>query len=344
MDGFRCLCFMAVFLFHNDFERFWYGAHGLSAFFVLSGFLITRVLLEGESVGRGRVLYRFYVRRMLRIFPLYYLLLLLLLAAEKLPLAPWHFAFLFNVKAFFVSLSGQPLSLRGLHLWTLCVEEQFYLLYPLLILGVGHALRPLLLGVMLFGSIASRLILVAWAPCPFYGALPVVAGEYILWGCLAYTLYARGWRLSTSRALAAGVALFASLVVVRPEGRAASVVVFHPFQTAYALSFALVILGLWCDEGSMVTRVLSLPPLVYLGQISYGLYVIHPLTWPIVKQLTGAPSYEVTSSALAARLLLTVAAASLSWHLLEAPVQRLKRHFPLLNRERCRLGGPLDRP
>jgi len=75
LDGLRFFCFLAVFMIHSDVENFWWGSYGVSLFFVISGFLITRILIASQDRPRAQVLKAFYVRRALRIFPAYYLVL-----------------------------------------------------------------------------------------------------------------------------------------------------------------------------------------------------------------------------------------------------------------------------
>ncbi|MGL4555431.1 MAG: acyltransferase family protein, partial [Gemmataceae bacterium] len=130
LDTLRLLAFLAVFAYHLDDRRYAYGWMGVPLFFALSGFLITRLLLLHESGSVGRDLGVFYARRTLRIFPLYYATLAALLALGMLPRPGWYFAYLMNVDLFVTNVWPG----RTVHFWSLCVEEQFYLLYPAVLL------------------------------------------------------------------------------------------------------------------------------------------------------------------------------------------------------------------
>ena len=121
LDSVRFLAFLGVFVYHFDDRTFAYGSLGVQLFFVLSGFLITRLLLLNESGDLRHDLGVFYARRTLRIFPLYYLVLLVLLLAGRLPHPWYHFLYLHNVWMFL-----EPHQTPGPtgHFWSLSVEEQ----------------------------------------------------------------------------------------------------------------------------------------------------------------------------------------------------------------------------
>jgi hypothetical protein len=122
----RCLAFAGVFFFHADDQAFPYGAMGVPLFFVLSGFFITRLLVLNEGPSLGATLSAFYARRTLRIFPLSYAVLCVLLLAGKLPDAGRYFAYLHKVYVF----QEHAWTGNTQHFWSLCVAEQFYALLP----------------------------------------------------------------------------------------------------------------------------------------------------------------------------------------------------------------------
>jgi peptidoglycan/LPS O-acetylase OafA/YrhL len=136
LDGLRFFFFFGVFLYHTNLERFWFGSFGVAGFFTLSGFLITNQLLTSDLAQPFQTLKNFYIRRCLRILPAYYLVLTLAALLFTLPYLSWHYLYLFNIKLFLLSLRS-PLELlaflekwstSGIHFWSLCIEEQFYLL------------------------------------------------------------------------------------------------------------------------------------------------------------------------------------------------------------------------
>ena len=128
LDGVRALAFLAVFWNHARPDPYNWGAMGVQVFFALSGFLITRILAQSESGQPGADLRRFYIRRTLRIFPLYYTLLVLIGLIRGWNDPFWHLTYTYNIKVYLVHGFDPVLA----HFWTLCVEEQFYLIYPLI--------------------------------------------------------------------------------------------------------------------------------------------------------------------------------------------------------------------
>ena len=338
LDGLRFISFLAVFFYHNNPNKFWFGSYGLPLFFVLSGFLITGILLENEGNSVPRRLFTFYVRRFLRIFPAYYLLLIVLLILGKLPFVRWNFFYLFNVKLFLLSLQNglgpflHHWQSSGVHFWTLCVEEQFYLLYPLILLLTPRIWRVRLLVAFLMASIACRMVLSRWLSASYFGVLLPVCGEYLLWGALVTYLSKKEMpaRIRPSAILYGGLAMLVLLFLRgKPDMPAGTL----PFRTAnlptlYGIGFSLLVWGLWAGEDSVLARFLSWKPIAYLGKISYGLYLVHLFTWELGSSLARTlPPLALLKPSLM-RFLLTAALASLSWHLYESPINNLKKHFP----------------
>ncbi len=335
LDGLRFFSFLAVFLFHCFPARRWFGAYGVHLFFTLSGFLITYLLLASEKPGLARTVGVFYARRALRIFPAYYVLLLLVLPFGTLVFPGWHAAYLYNLRVFWESTQGSAGALlanyksTGSHFWSLCVEEQFYLTYPWMLLLVPRARRALLLAGLIVFSMASRAYLAARHPDTLYGLLLPVCAEYLAWGGLAAVLLQQGRFPALPNAWLVWGGLGATLalcLVPRPENVTAIHIQFQPglMQTVRALVFTALIVGLWRDPASWPARFLSLPPLVYLGKISYGLYLYHLFTFdPFAALLRRVPQLGAIDRSVAL-LALTIAAASLSWFLVERPLNRLK--------------------
>ncbi len=329
LDSLRCLAIAGVFLFHANDRLFSYGAMGVPLFFVLSGFLIARILVLHEGPAVGASLRAFYLRRTLRIFPLYYAVLVVLLASGRLEHPAWYFLYLHNVYVFAHDVWTGPTN----HFWSLCVEEQFYLLYPLALLGAPRRWRMGLLGVAIVGSVLVRLFLAWQCPGAKSWALLPVAGEFLAWGCLMglYEVRQREKPLPARRLVLAGLLLageflaglaeFHFLLLAPQGGRTV-------YPTLHAIGFALIVLGTWRLEDGWLLRALSVRPVVYLGKISYGLYVFHNFSYgvkrPLVEWLPFLQPVPGTALALAA----TVAVAMLSWHLFEHPINRLKDRFP----------------
>ncbi len=335
LDGLRFVSFIGIFLYHTDLERFWFGNFAVPLFFVLSGFLITNLLLEQQAPFK-EALFSFYMRRFLRIFPAYYLVLTVAILFKKIQFPVWNLFYLFNIKLFLLSMANQAWLVlenwrsSGAHLWTICVEEQFYVIYPLILLAVPPKRQiPILTG-LLFASILCRFAFKFFLPSSYYGILLPVCGEYLMWGSLFGYAQAKAAFKSIAPALFlySGLALLAILFLMgRPH--ISESMSFHPpdRQTFFGLGFSLLILGLWADDRSFPAKFLSLPFFSYLGKISYGLYLIHPFTWELgayIKNVFPGLSF-INSTVL--RFSLTVSLAALSWHFFESPINRLRKHF-----------------
>jgi len=313
LDGLRALAFGAVFVQHAFGGPFTWS--GVDLFFVLSGYLITRILLG--SMHQPNYFGNFYLRRTFRIFPVYYAVLVL--ASLALPaaaaMAPWCAFYLGNVHR---AIYGDGLPLTPL--WSLAVEEQFYLLWPLVLFRCPERLRWRLVLILLAAAPLFRVLTTAWwgryAP---QSLLPCRADVLAAGAALAILERERGleifrqWRrplmaLATFSGLA--FAFVAADVAHDSDWYWAAVLEFD--MLFYASVVALVL-------GALQTRpvrLLALPPVAYLGQISYGLYLVHvPMLLLVGEVLHGVASVVV---AAAATLLLAV----LSWHLLERPIMR----------------------
>jgi peptidoglycan/LPS O-acetylase OafA/YrhL len=331
VDSLRFWAFLLVFLFHLDERKFAYGILGVPFFFVISGFLITRLLVLHESDDLRRDLGIFYVRRTLRIFPLYYVMLLVLLGLGMLQRPLWYFLYLKNVDFFLTNEWS-----RTAHLWSLCVEEQFYLTFPLLFWLWPRTHRFYLLVFLLLGSWTFQ-----WIMDRMAAAQPDVewrsqlllpyAGEYLLWGCLA------GWYDATfnpKKVPAMGLIVVGSLVHLL-----AAVDQFYVRQllswgfqglqtTLHGMGFMLLLYGVWHLPSGILLQVFKVRPIVYLGKISYGLYVFHNFMYGIKGMLIPyIPFLERVPGAFLA-LAATIVLAMLSWHLMEEPILRWKRWVP----------------
>lgn len=312
------------------------GSYGVWIFFAISGFLITGILLDyrasidAREITLGHAIKTFYARRFLRIFPAYYLFLAVALALGPAAAAAgiwWHMAYASNV--YFLQL-GHFASLG--HLWSLAVEEQFYLVWPFVVLLLPlRALPPLLIA------------------CVVAAPLFRAASFHFGWGLAGYVL-----PMACLDTLGLGALL--ALARRRTDGRAQALLVacgavgmvavpFAGFAPAWfqAIVSPLVVglAGVFMIDrcvrgvGGRFGRVLSFRPFLYLGGISYGLYLFQSLpAWLIPAYIgIGTPGGSVAMLAsAAARMLALVALASLSWYVWELPLNRLKRHFVIAPR------------
>ena len=346
IDGLRFFAFLPVFLVHSDVTHFWWGSYGVSLFFVISGFLITRILITFENRPRRQMLKSFYARRALRIFPAYYLVLGLAAATVGIAYLPAFALYVMNWGIFFytwvqpelLDKAWDPTRMYGIHFWSLCVEEQFYLVFPLLFsfLRPGRARLSWLLA--LWGaSIGFRFLCAAFLPKAAYGLIPLVCGEYLVAGAVGAVVFAdtsdiaekiraaaRQWMFPVGLALV--VALF---VLFRPEAPSIDHVMHPPhMQTLLALGFLAMVLGLWQTVNRWVLGFFNYGPFRYLGKISYGLYLIHLFMWPLVDWLALQSSVIHDLPPFVARFGLTVLLAAAMWRFVEAPLLKLKERLP----------------
>ena len=321
LDGLRFLAFLAVFFFHARPGKYFWGPEGVQVFFTLSGFLITRILVEGESGDLRADLERFYIRRTLRIFPLYYGVVAWLWLGGMLTGVWWYLTYTYNIRAFLIHDWGGPVG----HFWTLCVEEQFYLLYPLALLLTPPGIRFAMLGALLVGSKAFQAYAHARLSIPWSGFLLPYCGEHLIWGCLAglIELRTRPGKWEGPLSLLAGIPLIV-LCKGRPEWTASppGVPVILGALSGFGLGSAFIVFGLWRTSNPWIVGPLAFGPVAYLGRISYGLYVYHLLVLE-----RGWMSYVPESYLFPepyGALGLTIAISALSWRFFERPINRLK--------------------
>ncbi len=318
---------------------------GVDLFFVLSGFLITRILIESRAhPGYFR---NFYARRALRIFPAYYLYLaiaFLLLPGFIEPLrhesaGQWLWPSLFYVQNIVMAIDGEATPWRGLnHLWSLAVEEQFYLIWPLLVWATPlRWLKTLCVG-MIGMAWALKLLCVAtdqWH-LTAYALTPtrmdaLAAGAWVaahLHGAATgQRLVPRWLQALTVLAVLGLAALFVSGRGLHLHGSLRIVLI----TSAAAIMFATALLV--CVGRDLRPRWLLSTPMQVLGRYSYGIYLIHlalielvqvPLQSWLVPQL-GHNAAAGLSALVVVPVI--VAVAALMYHVYEAPFLRLKRYF-----------------
>ena len=292
LDGIRAISILMVLYGHLSGTRYfpvsnpgrygrWFGdvAHlGVLVFFVISGFLITSLLMS-ERRGIGTIsLKRFYLRRVLRIFPAFYAYILVLATATVLGmwrLTGWNFAF---AMAFAFNYSPSHPWLLG-HLWSLSIEEQFYLLWPLLLVSIRERRALIVAIAAIFTSALLRAAMRAWVLYVGPNLLSKMTTfpgmcDYLAAGCalalLRPWLLTQGWylRLTASRWLALAVPLV--LLINRVGGDPVVILFGSPVTNA---CLALLIESSTRHAGSIAWRFLNWKPVVFLGTLSYSLYL-----------------------------------------------------------------------
>lgn len=364
LDGVRGLAILAVMAFHFTLrmpdvtfgDRLTHrvlgaGWAGVDLFFVLSGLLITTVLLDAK--GAPHYYRTFYGRRALRIFPLYYgfLAAYFLLVVRQGTTGNdhylwheqgWWWSYLDNWWLAFVRRTEPPNYLWTGPFWSLAVEEQFYLVWPTLVLLFTRRRLAVLCGAIIIGAPLFRLWLQAHhaAPIASYALTPARLDSLAVGALLAIVL-------ADHRLAHVGSRIFIGLGVM---AAAITVAVFYahglwtyggweegPGYTIIAIAWGgLVAAGATAARGTIAARVLGARWLRALGKYSYAMYVFHVPIWAHVRPLV-FPGNRVPAvfgshilPSLALGLLcglLTFAAAFASWHLYEKQFLKLKRYF-----------------
>lgn len=327
------------------------GPFALAMFFVLSGFLITGILLDARhratvaNVGRGSVLVRFYVRRFLRIFPLYYgVLFAAALAGE--PITRQYFWELVTYRAnFLMARVGHNIA-PITPLWSLSVEEHFYAFWPLIVLFLSRRGIWISIAIMILGSVAARAWLVVHdAPYTAIAYPTYSAVDCIALGCAL----ALAWRDSTADARrpwilrCLWIGATAELFRLTVHFIASEALTTDINRTLNTLPFALVCVWM-VDAGARDT----LPAwmrnrwLARLGLVSYGVYTMHRYVMHYL-------GYDARRgwTPFFGTLSVSIALATLSWLVYEGPINALKRYFPYVKRPkpaRARAGSELLEP
>lgn len=327
IDGLRAIAVLAVVLFHFGVPGVTGGFVGVDVFFVISGFLITSIIWRERQAGRFSFV-EFWARRARRILPALFVMMAATLVVGWFLLAPKdhealgrsaHYQATFSSNLLFARQHGyfdaasdiKPL----LHTWSLAVEEQFYIVFPLLLTLLSSRLkhwRLALLGVLLV-SFGMSVWAVTHQPQKAFYLLHLRAWE-LLAGAMLAVMPLRDWRAPP--ALAQGVSLVSlALILIAVFGFDRHT----PFPGAAALLPVLGVVGLiWANgqQHTWVGRLLSSRVMVGVGLISYSWYLWH---WPVFVYANYAAVDGLSPFELAGLMLVSLVLGYLSWRFVEAP-------------------------
>jgi len=333
IQGLRAVAVLSVVIYHAYGSLLPGGFVGVDIFFVISGFVISQSILRDIDAGKFSIA-NFYRRRVRRIFPALYLMLAAVLLASWFLLSPSAFRelgqsafttiffssnfFFFRVAGYFGGVSAwKPL----LHTWSLAVEEQFYLLYPLFVYWMARYKPRLLRAAFIALSVVS-LALSAWLVGPhptadFYFAPP--RAFELLMGCI----------IAVSRppsrmgpAVREGLALLGMLCIGLSLFFFNDLTPFPGFAAGLPCAGAAILIWIGIDSSTLSSKLLSVAPMVFFGDLSYSLYLWH---WPVLvftrHYLLGTPGRLVTTLCAGAAVLL----AFLSYRFVETPILTTRR-------------------
>jgi peptidoglycan/LPS O-acetylase OafA/YrhL len=354
LDGLRALAIISVLIVHDGLplaqhlHLSWFalrGWVGVDLFFVLSGFLITRILLDSKS--KPGYFARFYTRRALRIWPLYYVWVLFILVLTKnVALIGAHthsipaWQFLIFVQNFNPGIIGVGVLTVT---WSLAIEEQFYFVWPLVVYKAGSKA----IGIICLAILAAEPALRALAPhIPLHPCMVYLGTAFHLdglaFGGLAAVIYGSRELESTVckrlawSSLVLGASASALLVRSRPDSH-----FNHPFEfTAVSLMwFGLVVLTL-LERSGIWSRLMRCRPLRFVSTVSYCVYLIHVLVnkaaespWLRAKILRGHTGLITELFMLVTQLVLVFALSYLSWTFFESKILLMKDHMTFGQKE-----------
>lgn len=361
-DGLRFFLLLALLEYHYLLHRvpigeIWQLTYALPCFFVLSGFLITELLLHIQHQPRKQALLKFFARRALRIFPAYYAVLFGAAVIVGIPYFAWYATYLLNFKVYLLTVQGNMFEAmgyfkqwekNGFHLWTMAIEEQFYLLYPPVLLYTNKKWRTRLLAFGILFCFAVRVYCIATQPKSYYGALLPVPGEYILWGCL-FAWLDRENKINFLRghgALVGAIVLYVGLSPFETDVDRYNHGIMRPsyLMTLYALSLSTLILVLKHNKESWYSKFLSWKPFVSIGKISYGAYLIHlflnPLVDWVVELFPVLAPFPATPRVFVGPVV-SIAAAMLMWVTFEGRANAMKGRVSAYIDRKMSVDGPV---
>ncbi|MFM0738210.1 acyltransferase [Paraburkholderia xenovorans] len=348
-DGLRAIAVLMVFFQHRLFGDIGEIGHlGVWIFFALSGFLIIGILsaqrtrIERDGSRFGAELKRFLFRRTLRIFPIYYLMLVVIgmlmaigLASPELASGmPYHFAYLSNIWI------GSVLHYwpgRYSHLWSLAIEEQFYLVFaPLLLLLAARRHRAVCVAIVAIGLAALFAMRAAhWQEITIY-THPLTNFWLLALGGIGGLLIAdrasrvREWLGHGSTLLILSACLVGFCATEPGWSGLGNPLAFTVVNALYGLCIAALVCSIACCRSALVIALLETSWLASLGRISYGFYLYHNLIPDLTRNRHAAALFGGTvpmwahALGIVASFAISLTLAMLSWRLIEAPILRLK--------------------
>jgi peptidoglycan/LPS O-acetylase OafA/YrhL len=341
LDGVRAIAALMVMFFHFFDQQYSqniivkaiktvsvFGQTGVSLFFVLSGFLITRILLQSKN--KKNFFKSFYLRRALRIFPLYYLFLVIYYFIVplllKVPIAPFQEQYYYWIYIQNIAISFNWNVKGAIHLWSLAVEEHFYIVWPFLIYFLNE--KKIMISVYIIVCIALGCRF--WLVDTTYGAFYFTFCRMDELAMGAYLAVMESQNKLTQNNANKFLALFiitacTTIVLwVVTSGKALAIIQVSKFTLVAFCYFNFIGWILIAKPSNWIKQNLQLKFLSYTGKISYGLYVYHPTCFLLVFIFLKPASVAVSFIAC---FVFTFLLSMLSYHLFESKFLILKKKF-----------------
>jgi peptidoglycan/LPS O-acetylase OafA/YrhL len=327
------------------------GWTGVDLFFVLSGFLITGILLESKKRVSVHYFRNFYARRVLRIMPIYYLSLFLVFVVWRGFFQRWvgtagdhkiyYLFYLQNWLEIYRMKTGFSGGYIG-HFWSLALEEQFYVIWPCIVWFLSPRRLLSLSFAMLGGALIARLVFnaIAQTGFEFYNYSSFTRYDELLFGAIVavgrseYSVEMEQFARQTSNILLPG--LLVALAITLALFGAWSPQVENPlmriigYTLLAAISAGLILKALYGEADGLFRRSLRARGLAFVGTISYGLYIYHLIIKSVVVDWThDLPRLNGIVGVAVLTLTITFVVAYVSYRFFEMPLLRLKRYFPM---------------
>ena len=341
----------AEFFYHSPLARFFYwstqmGWAGVDLFFVLSGFLITNILLEKK--GQKHYFRNFYMRRVLRIFPVYYLCLTVIFiggfydssitGVSTTSTIFWFYSYLQN----WLFASGSGPALYFVHFWSLAIEEQFYLFWPFVVYYADQKALMKIGGVAIFGALFLRILFVfildrpdILNTFPQYSTITridsLMIGSLIAIGLQSVSLK-DGLIKDAPRVLAYATLIVVACFLIQPDSPLTNngAMLTVGYSGLAIMTGALIVVLLTKEDANLARRIFRHRILTFFGKYSYALYVFH---WPVTSFIIeyyikkGYQGLVPWLMFIVGAFAISLVLALLSWKLMEKPILGLKRYF-----------------
>ena len=324
IDGLRALAVLPVILFHAGFELFSGGFVGVDVFFVISGYLITTILVEDIENKRFSIV-NFYERRARRILPALFAMVTVCIIVGWFVLTPYFYRDLFQTTvsiSFFASnillflKSGYFSAISELkpflHTWSLAVEEQFYLVFPIFLILAWRLGKNRVFWIIIVLAMIS-LLMSEWGwrnnPSANFYLAHTRAWELLAGSITAFIVQRNGVQKNNSLALIGLAAIIFSIFAYDES---------TPFPSIYALVpvLGVVLLVLYADKDTLAAKLLSAKLFVSVGLISYSAYLWHQ---PVFSFMRHSALFELTSLHYIIAILIIISLSIFSWRFIEKP-------------------------
>lgn len=331
LDGLRAVAIILVFWAHFFGQRHgaeWTGGLGVRIFFVLSGYLITRILLTyKDRMDTKEAALTFYWKRALRLFPAFYVGIAIAMAIGLNTnwAALTNALYLTNFYVFYLG-HWHPTS----HFWSLAVEEQFYLFWFPVVMMIPRRYLAATFAAMILLSLLFNLAM-GMASYPLFSVLPFSATVFLAAGGL-YGLFsldadeARQQTLQPYFVAAGAVGGLVTLVLYLaiPYSAIAS----NTVGAVSTVGLAIYLISVCTTDEARAWSFLASPVMMWLGKVSYGLYVYHLVVYEGLKKLAPQTEAAHPEALSICGIFLSIFVAFISWHLVETPFLRLKNTKP----------------